>query len=309
MVYQPEGVHAEALHHAVAARQGPVRHQPHDGVQGLGLQGHEVPQRVVRRLGLRNLVVRFGFHRVHEVGELDAVLNEEHREVVAHQVVIALFGIELGGEAAYVSHGVGRSARAGDRGEPNEHRRLDTRAGQKFRRRVVRQPVVVGLEIAVGAGAARVHHALRDAFMVEVGDLLPGMKVLQQGGTPLADGQRIVGVVDADALLSGEVTGIATEPGRLQIALFGILVGGHAGGVTTGQPGANGHECAAIQLRPDYLASMGVVESGDSHGRGRRPARRGRDRCIGRHSRLCCDRWQCRSPPATGVINHHGVLR
>jgi hypothetical protein len=38
------------------------------------------------------------------------------------------------------------------------------------------------------------HHPLRDALVVEMGDLLPGVKVLQQRGAALTDRQRIVGV-------------------------------------------------------------------------------------------------------------------
>ena len=47
-----------------------------------------------------------GFHRVHEVGKLDRVLNEEHRHVVADQVEVAFVGEELHRETAYVAHGI-----------------------------------------------------------------------------------------------------------------------------------------------------------------------------------------------------------
>ena len=90
-----------------------------------------------------------------------------------------------------------------------------------------RQRVVVRFEVAVGARAARVHHALRDALVVEVGDLLADVKVLQQRRSALADGQRVVGVVDAHTLLSRQVSSVPTEPCGLQVALLGILVGGH----------------------------------------------------------------------------------
>ena len=87
---QPEGVHTEALHGAEAEGDGPVRHGPGHHMGGLGVQADEVPEGVVRRLGLGNLAGLLGLHRVDQVGELDAVLNEEHRNVVAHQVPRAL---------------------------------------------------------------------------------------------------------------------------------------------------------------------------------------------------------------------------
>ena len=79
LVDQPEGVHAEALHGGVAARDGAVAHHPHQHVGGLGHQRDEVPEGVVRARGLRHLVVRLGLDGVHQVGELHRVLDEEHR--------------------------------------------------------------------------------------------------------------------------------------------------------------------------------------------------------------------------------------
>jgi hypothetical protein len=46
-------------------------------VHAFGRQRDEIPERVVRRCGLRHLVVGLRLDRVHEVGELDAILDEE----------------------------------------------------------------------------------------------------------------------------------------------------------------------------------------------------------------------------------------
>ena len=67
----------------------------------------------------------------------------------------------------------------------------------------VRQRLVV-LEVAVGAEAAGMHHALRDAFVVEVEDLLAEVEILQQGRTARADPQGVLVVGDRDALLRGQ---------------------------------------------------------------------------------------------------------
>jgi hypothetical protein len=178
-VDQPEGVNAEAFHHAVAARDGAIPHHPHHHVSGLGHERDEVPERVVRRLRLRDLVGRLRLDRVDDVGELDAVLDEEHRHVVADQVEVALGGVEFGREAADVAHGVRRAARAGHGGEPDEHRRLDRRVIEEPRARQFEQRLVE-LEVTVRAGAARVDHALGDPLMIEVRDLLAKVKVLDQ---------------------------------------------------------------------------------------------------------------------------------
>ena len=66
-----------------------------------------------------------GLPGVDDVGELDRVLDEEDRDVVADQVEGALVGVELRRETAGVAHRVGRAPRAEHGGEPHEHRRLD----------------------------------------------------------------------------------------------------------------------------------------------------------------------------------------
>ena len=178
-VDQPEGVHAKALHHAQAAWNATVRHHPHQRVRGLGAERGEVPEGVVRRSGLRHAVVRLGLHRVHEVGELHRVLDEEHRNVVAHQIPVAFVGVELDGKATDVARSVGRATFPSDGGEAREHRRdlaggLERSGAGEGRHRLV------GLEEAVGRGAARVHDALGDALVIEVRDLLAQDEIFEQ---------------------------------------------------------------------------------------------------------------------------------
>jgi hypothetical protein len=54
---------------------------------------------------------------------------------------------------------------------------------------------LVGLEVAVGAGAAGVHDALGDALVVEVGDLLAEDEVFEQGRAAQAGLQRVLVVL------------------------------------------------------------------------------------------------------------------
>ena len=94
--------------------------------------------------------------------------------------------------------------------------------GQEFRRGVLGQRIVVRFEVAVGAGTAGVHHPFRDALVVEVGDLLAGVEILQQRRAAFADRQRVVGVVDPNALLRGQVSGVAVDPVLLELFLLCI---------------------------------------------------------------------------------------
>ena len=121
-VDQAEGVDAEALHEAERARDGPVGHDPHDHVHAFGRQRDEVPEVVVRGLRLREAAVGLLLGGVDQVGELDRVLDEEDRDVVADEVPVALLGVELDGEAAHVARQVGRALVAGDGREADEGR-------------------------------------------------------------------------------------------------------------------------------------------------------------------------------------------
>src|SRR5690606_19156486 len=103
--------------------------------------------------------------------ELDRVLNEEHGDVVAHEVPVALFGVELDGKAPYVARRVDRTSSARHRREAREYGRLATHLGEDARARVAGERMGER-EGAVGADAACVHDALGDALVVEVGDLL-----------------------------------------------------------------------------------------------------------------------------------------
>ena len=49
----------------------------------------------MRAAGLRIALVRLHLHRMDQVGKLDRILNEEHRDVVSHQIPIARFGIDF----------------------------------------------------------------------------------------------------------------------------------------------------------------------------------------------------------------------
>lgn len=72
-----------------------------------GMQRHEVPECIVSTLCLWNLSVRVGFGSADDIGELQRVLDEEHRKIVAHEIKHSFGGAELRGEASCVSSDIG----------------------------------------------------------------------------------------------------------------------------------------------------------------------------------------------------------
>ncbi len=96
----------KAFHCAVAAGNTAVRHGPHHIVQRLRLQRDVVPEGIMGALSLRDRPVRLRLHRVDEIGKLVRVLDKKDRRIVADQIEDTLFGIELCGEAANITHGI-----------------------------------------------------------------------------------------------------------------------------------------------------------------------------------------------------------
>ena len=86
VIDQTEGMHAESVHHPVASRNRPIRHHPHDHMHGFRCEGDKIPKRIVRRGGLRHFIIGFRFEGMDQIGKLDRILNEEHRNVIADQV-------------------------------------------------------------------------------------------------------------------------------------------------------------------------------------------------------------------------------
>ena len=121
-----------------------------------------------------------------EVRELHRVADEEHRGVVADEVVVALGGVELQREAARVAPGVGAALLAGHGGEARQHlgparpagtaRPWCTRETSSVVSNTPNAPLPLACDVA-----------LRHALAVEVRHLLEEVDVVQQDRAVGAD--------------------------------------------------------------------------------------------------------------------------
>ncbi len=202
-VDEAEGVDAEAFHRAEGARDRAVRHHPHDHMEALGHQAHEIPEIVVGRLRLREGSVGLGLHRMHEVGEFHRILDEEDRDIVADEIPIAFLGVELHRETAHVACEVERAFRTRDGREAHEGGRALADALEDVGAADVGK-AVGELEMAVRAIAARMNDALGDALMVEVEDLLAEMEILEQRRAARALLEAVLVVGDRHAMLGSK---------------------------------------------------------------------------------------------------------
>ncbi len=247
-IHQSERVDTESLHGTEGAGDGPIRHGPHQHVGGLGSEGGEVPEGVVGSLSLGNLTVRLRLGRVDQVGELDAILDEEDRHVIADQVPVALTGVETDGEAPDVSGCISRAPRPGDGREADEGGRVHARLAKDGRTRQVLDRLIE-TECPVSRRTARMHHTLRDALVIEVHDLLAQMEIIEQSGATLSDPQTVVGVIDWDA-----------GGGRQRVPALGPLRGYRLLGRTAGNsgpPSAGARRRAVLRTgHDDHLSGM-----------------------------------------------------
>ena len=155
---------AVAVHMAKAFRDAAVRHRDRHLVQRFRHQCPEIPVIV----GAAHPSARVAFDRAVEIGKARRIAVEEDRRIVADNVPVAVFGIELERKAADVALGVGGTPFAGDLREAGKHRRLFADLGKDLRLRKARDVASHG-EGAVGAPALCMHTPFGDHLAVENG--------------------------------------------------------------------------------------------------------------------------------------------
>ena len=179
------GVRPESGHLTPRPGQATVTHQVGHLVRRLRREGPKVPLHVgVAQAGAGQPLLR-----VDEVGELDAIADEEHRGVASDDVVVAFAGVKLHREAAHVAPGVWAAlfachARKALQGLGLRPRLEDGSAG-------VSRNIRRHLEATVGAAALGVHDALRDTFAVELRELFDEVAVVQRCHALGARGERV----------------------------------------------------------------------------------------------------------------------
>ncbi len=166
--------------------------------------------------------MRLWFYCVHEVRKLDGVLNEKDRHVVADQIEVAFFGVELDRKATHVAHGIARAARALNGREAHEHRGLLARITQEARF-TQRAMVFVGLEITMCRGAAGVNDTLRNTLMVKVRDLFTHDEVFEQRWAAAADFQCVLVIGNLDTVIGAQ--GLLGRVRAELLKAFQLLVG------------------------------------------------------------------------------------
>ena len=186
-----ECVAGVAIHEAVAIGRSSVREEDAHLVATLRREREEVPEHVrVRHVGLW-----VPFLRVDEVRELARVTDEEDRRVVSDHIVVAVFRVELDGEAARVARGICAALLSAHRGETQKERRALAGGGKELGLRELGDLRVGHLEIAMCTGALGMHDTLGNAFTVEVRQFVDQVEVLEQQRAIRAGAQAVLVIV------------------------------------------------------------------------------------------------------------------
>lgn len=170
------------VHLSVRGRGTTVGEQDDNLVDRLWVVTQVVPEHVgVLQVGL--WVSLLGVDKVREFGW---VSDEENRGVVVHPVQVTFLGVELGGEASWVSGGVGRTRLTTDGGESSEGSGLLTNVLEHLGGTDVGD-VVSHLKDTVGTRALGVDNSLWNSLSVKVSKRVNEVEVLQEQRTVLAD--------------------------------------------------------------------------------------------------------------------------
>ena len=149
---------------------------------------------------------RVWFKGVNHVRELYRIANKERREVITDQVPVTFGGVELGGEAAWITQGFRRMVTVNDRRKPHKYRRGFT--GGKYLGLGQVAEVVGDGERTVGAGASGMYNTLRNTLTIKALQFLDQLHVLQQDRAIGPGGLRILIVANRCAIIAGEVGGV-----------------------------------------------------------------------------------------------------
>src|ERR1035437_11060150 len=195
-------------------------------MHGFRRERNEIPEGVVRGRRLRKAAVGFHFYGMDEVGEFDGILDEENRDVVADQVPVAFFSVELDGKSAYVTRGIYRTRAACDGRYTSEHGGLLTYLGEYTGGGVLFQRGGQ-LEESMHARRSRVNDTLRNTLVIEMRNFLAKDEILQKRRAARIGPERILIIGKHDALVRGERGVLATSDlVRLAAsALFRVSVG------------------------------------------------------------------------------------
>jgi len=148
----------------------------------------------VGSLGLGKAAVGFLLGSMNQVGEFHRILNKKNRNIVANDVPVALFGVELDSKTPHIARHVRRTLAARHSGKSHKGRGFFALALEDIGAGDVLEGIV-GFKIAMGAVTPGMYYPFGDSLMVKMKDLVAQNVVFQQGRAahPRLEGVLVIG--------------------------------------------------------------------------------------------------------------------
>ena len=181
-------------------------------------EADEIPEIVMRGLGLGKSGIGFFLDRVNQIGKSDGVLDKEDRDVIAYQIPIAFLGIKFDGKAPHIAGQIKGPFAARHCGKSHKCRGFRSWSLEQISPRILRKRLII-FKVAVGTVASGMHHPFRNSFVVKMEDFLPEMEIFKGGWSPCSQFQRIMIVYNRSTLCSSQ-NGKAIFRGLMQFPAF-----------------------------------------------------------------------------------------
>src|SRR5690606_36731341 len=184
---QTQSMGAKAVHMTVRGRDTAIGHQDRHLMQGLRVICPELKGRCrVRQVGARVFLLR-----VDKVRELDRIIQEKYRRIVAYDVVIPLPGVELHSKTTGITCIIARILSAGHGRKPDKDVGLLTDHLQEVRNGEITQDLRQR-KLPISTSTAGMHHALRNALAVKVGQFFEQVMVVKGKWSTLTGTDAVV---------------------------------------------------------------------------------------------------------------------
>src|SRR5450759_134393 len=182
---------AKSLNHPQRARQRAIRHDPHHHMHRLRGERNEIPEGIVRGCRLGESPVRLHLYSMDQVRELDGILDEKDRDVIADQIPISFFGVELDRKSADVPRRVYRTCATSNSRYSGEHRSLLPHFGEYPGGGVFLQRRGQ-FEESMNPRGSRVNDTLGNTLVVEMSDFFAEDEIFEKRRTTRVGLQRVL---------------------------------------------------------------------------------------------------------------------
>ena len=148
-------------------------------MHGFGSQRNEIPEGIVRGCRLRESPVRLHLYSMDQVREFDGILDEKDRDVIADEIPISFFGVELHRKSADIPRRVYRPCATSNGRYSSKHRSLLAQLSEDPGCSVFLQRRGQ-LEVSMNSRGSRVYDAFGNTLVVKMRDFFAEDEIFEK---------------------------------------------------------------------------------------------------------------------------------